>query len=200
MRSPLTTAALVALLSGAGAVARAQAPGDAPPAAPPPPPASPATPPAGGEEIQRFEPADVSETPAPPPLPVTPLPAPARPAAPAEPGTPERGAVPQTMDEIAVSTINNRVNLNIFGDAAFEILSQEPSRPAFALGALDLLVTGLDGSCERISKAASPKMFRLTRLLMVETAISVHRLRDPRRARASPPLPARRGAPARGAA
>ena len=99
----------------------------------------------------------MSETPAPAtpsaPLPVTPLPPAAVVPASTQAGQ-ERAVAPQTMDEIAVSTINNRVALNIFGDAAFYINSAAPERPAFALGTLDLLVTGRSGPLLAMSEIA----------------------------------------------
>lgn len=49
---------------------------------------------------------------------------------------------PLTMDEIPVSSTSTRVVLDLFGDTAFQISSENPRRPAFVLGPLDLLLFG----------------------------------------------------------
>ena len=148
MRGPwfLTVAAGVCFGVRAGAQTAAPAPGapPAPPAAPAPAAGSGAAPP-----VQTFEPAEVTTT---PPAPAS-APAPATAPA-AEPAKSERIAVPLTMDEIPISTANNRVTWNMFGDPACAIQSTDWKRPAFVLNPLDFLVTGRAGEFMALAEMA----------------------------------------------
>lgn len=136
---------VLAVVIGFGARARAQTTPPGPAAAPPAPatapePAPGAPPPAAGG-VQKFEATDIS---------VSTPPAPAGEGLKADHGV----AVPLTMDEIPVSTTNNRVTWNIFGDPAFNIDSVTPKKPAFVLNPLDLLVTGRAGEFMALAEMA----------------------------------------------
>jgi hypothetical protein len=61
---------------------------------------------------------------------------------------------PLTMDEVAVTSGNSRVTLNLFGDTAFQILSSDSKKPAFVLGPLDLLLVGQYASLVALSEIA----------------------------------------------
>lgn len=124
------------------------------PGAPPPPPAagSEAQPP---PNVQRFEGTDVSVSPpAPTPAPAPATAPPATAAAAGEPPKGDRVAVPLTMDEIPISTANNRVTWNIFGDPAFVAQSTDWKKPAFVLNPLDFLVTGRAGEFMALAEFA----------------------------------------------
>ncbi|HMF44960.1 MAG TPA: hypothetical protein VKQ32_30020 [Polyangia bacterium] len=151
-RAPRILALAVGVFFGAGANAQTAPPAAGAPPSPPPPPG-----PAAGSEaapppnVQKFEGTDVSISP-PAPAPVA---APAGTTAPAgEPSKGDHVAVPLTMDEIPVSTANNRVTWNLFGDPMFVAQSTDWKRPAFVLNPLDFLVTGRAGEFMALAEFA----------------------------------------------
>jgi hypothetical protein len=126
--SRLAAGCLLALLCVPGRAVAQVAGREAPPPPallPPPVPAPPLP-----QDVQRFEPADVTAPKAVPPSPVS---------AKAEAG------MPLTMDEMPVAGATNRVTLNFFGDPAFVIESNAPRRPGFLLNPLNFLITGRSG-------------------------------------------------------
>ena len=92
--------------------------------------AEPAPPPA---PVQRFDSAEVDK--------------------PAEGATGQERA-PLTMDEVAITSGNSRVTLNLFGDTGLQILSTDVKKPAFVLGPLDLLLVGQYGNLVALSEIA----------------------------------------------
>jgi hypothetical protein len=129
------------------AAAPSAPPAPAPEAAPPPPPPTPPT-------IQTFEPADVTGPKGGEPVPVSTTPAKTAP-----------NALPLTMDEMPVAAANNRVTINLFGDTALVLNSDNPAapegflpvsphRPAFVIGDLDLLITGRAANLTAMAETA----------------------------------------------
>jgi hypothetical protein len=131
VRDPLPIASVVVVVLCAGGSLRAQTAADEPSSGT-------AAPSNAAGDVQRFEPAEVTDSRPPVPL--------ARASAPELP--------PLTMDEIAVGTTNSRVTLNVFGDTGFKVDSVTSGKPAFVLGPLDLLLSGRSGNLVALSEIA----------------------------------------------
>jgi hypothetical protein len=156
MRVPLWIGVLVISLAN---VARAQRPsGDdvlpsddgGPRPEPAPPPAdSDAARPDGAPQVQPG-----IEVPAiAPPAPGAPPPPAARPSPPVAEPQPAP-AHELTMDEVAIAPQRPRLSLNMFGDVAFQLDSQQPRNPAFVLSPLNFLLFGRHGNLIALSEFA----------------------------------------------
>jgi hypothetical protein len=89
------------------------------------------------------------------PLPVVPAPAPPAPPPPAPASEqPAPAAHELTMDEVAIVPQRPRLSLNMFGDIAFKLDSDQPRNPAFVLSPLNFLLFGRHGNLVALSEFA----------------------------------------------